>query len=479
MIQRLADFLRRRRVDFETFGAVFDIGSRDALQAVDLAGLFPNAEIVAIECNPGTLERCRNNIASHPRIRLVEKAVNSYTGRCEFHPIDSARTITSWTDGNPGASSLFLATGDYPAEQYVQSTIEVDCTRLDDLCGGLGIEAIDLMWIDLQGAELLALQSAGTLLEKTRYIYTEVSHRPLYQGQCLFDDVDAFLKARGFKCCTTINRDRWQQDLIYENTRHLIDAMLPLGPDEGDTVELSVRSVRTFARHVRHIYVVGAEDPRIEGVRFIDERAFPFDREAIQRSIGSATRAGWYLQQLLKLYFQRVHRASLEHVLAVDADTIFLRPCQFMDAGRPIVNFGDRYEPAFFEHMTRLHPQLHRMMAYSGITHSMLFTRAWLRELHDLVEAHHRGTPFWETYLRSIDPATRELGASEAEIYFNFSLMFHAGELTLRRFNWVSARDLDGFGSDRPDYVCLRRALRSAPIDPRVLEQQIAGDLEA
>ena len=36
---------------------------------------------------------------------------------------------------------------------------------------------IDLLWIDLQGAELLALQSAGGLLEKTRYIYIEVSHR--------------------------------------------------------------------------------------------------------------------------------------------------------------------------------------------------------------------------------------------------------------------------------------------------------------
>ena len=443
MVTRLANFLRKRNVDVETFGSVFDIGSRDAHQAIELAGLFPNAQVVAIECNPATLELCRKNVAGHPRVRLVEKAIHSYTGRCRFHPIDTARTVTSWPDGNPGASSLFLATGDYSAERYVQDTIELDCIRLDALCGELGIDVIDLIWLDLQGAELLALQSAGGLLEKTRYIYTEVSHRPLYQGQCLFDDIDAFLKSNGFRCCTKVNRNNWQQDLIYENTRPLIDVMIPLGPQDLDTFEPCVRSVRSFVRHVRHIYAVSIEDPRIAGVRYLDEREFPFDTHAVQRITGSATRSGWYLQQLLKLHFQLVLRSSLEHVLAVDADTVFLKPCRFMDGARPVINFGDRDQPSFFEHMARLYPKLQRMMAWSGITHSTLFTRTWLRELHQAVEARHSGKLFWEAYLASVDPASRDLGASEAEIYFNFCLRFHPSELTIRRFNWINAADLD------------------------------------
>jgi FkbM family methyltransferase len=219
MIERLANFLTRSGADFAGFGTVFDIGSRDGLQAVELSKLFPEAQIVAVECNRQTLEQCRANFAPHPRIRLVDKAINSHTGRCTFYPIDPARTITTWPDGNPGASSLFVATGDYPAETYVQNEVEVECTRLDDLCKALGIAAIDLIWMDLQGAELLALESAGALLETVRYIYTEVSHRALYRGQCLFDDVDAFLLARGFRRCSKVNRERWQQDIIYENGR--------------------------------------------------------------------------------------------------------------------------------------------------------------------------------------------------------------------------------------------------------------------
>src|SRR5258708_30022195 len=134
MIEQLAEFLRIRGVDFATLGFIFDIGSRDGLQAVEFSKLFSEADIVAIECNRETLERCRRNFAQKPRITLVDKAINSYTGRCTFYPIDPARTVTTWKDGNPGASSLFVANGDYPVETYFQNQVEVDCIRLDDLC---------------------------------------------------------------------------------------------------------------------------------------------------------------------------------------------------------------------------------------------------------------------------------------------------------------------------------------------------------
>ena len=68
---------------------------------------FPEADIVAVECNRETLEKCRRNIAQKPRITLVDKAINSYTGRCTFYPIDPARTVTTWKDGNPGRQLSF------------------------------------------------------------------------------------------------------------------------------------------------------------------------------------------------------------------------------------------------------------------------------------------------------------------------------------------------------------------------------------
>src|SRR6185312_1221127 len=221
MIEGLIQFLGQRGVDFGRFATVFDIGSRDGRQSLELSKVFYQASVIAIECNPQTLDRCRRNVARNSRIRLIEKAVNSHTGRCKFFPIDPGRTVTSWRDGNPGASSLFVANVAYPIETYIQNKIEVECTRLDDLCRQLKIDSIDLLWMDMQGAEIIALKSAGTLLDNVRYVYTEVSHRAIYAGQCLFEELDDFLASHGFVRCTEIDREYWQQNVIYAHHSEL------------------------------------------------------------------------------------------------------------------------------------------------------------------------------------------------------------------------------------------------------------------
>jgi FkbM family methyltransferase len=475
MIEGLEKFLRLRGVDFDTFGTVFDIGSRDGRQAVELSKLFKNANVVAIECNPATLEICRRNIAPHDRIRLAAKAINDYSGRCSFYPIDPERTVTTWQDGNPGASSLFLATGDYPIETYVQNKIEVDCIRLDELSDQFGIDAIDLIWMDLQGAELLALRSAGALLDRVRFIYTEVSHRAIYKGQCLFPEIESFLTARGFERRTAIDTERWQQDAIYENTRDLADVVLPLGARDLAIAQLSVKSVRSFVSDVRNVYVVATDDPRIPGTRFVDERSFPFAREALERLALSDENTEAIWRQLLRLHFPAIQRQSLPNVLAIDAGTIFLRACRFLDDGRPVLNFGDEYDPANFEHMARLFPGLHRMFAYSGVTHAMLLKRAWLEELHRAVEAAHPETPFWKAYLDAID--ADRFGASDYEIYFNFCLMYHAAELTIRRFRWRDIEAPDEIASQKWDYVSLAEPFRTDRNVCKALEQRLQSSL--
>ena len=476
MLKRLSTFLQNRRVDFGTFGTVFDIGSRDGLQAIELSQLFPNSNVIAVECNSATLETCRRNISGHPRIRLVDKAINSFTGRCPFYPIDPARTVTTWADGNPGASSLFVATGDYPAEQYVQNKTEVECTRLDDLCRELHIDVIDLIWMDLQGAELLALDSAGRLLDRVRYIYTEVSHRSIYEGQCLFDDVDAFLTARGFRLCTKINRDRWQQDLIYENTRPLIDVFISTNGQDTELLDLTVQSVRKFVANVRNIYVTCACNP-VDGTRYLDPASFPFDMKAITAALGSNANAPAYFRQIAKLYMPLVCRGALEHVLAIDANTIFLRPCNFIQNGRPLFNFGDEDDGGAFAHMARLYPVLRRMFAYSATSGCMVLKRQWLNELRNAVEGHHDGKPLWQAYLEAIDASAFSLAASEAEIYFNFALMFHCGELIIHRFRWAEVSSVGEEQLRHADYIVLGQSSRMAPDERASLQAAILGDV--
>jgi len=46
-----------------------------------------------------------------------------------------------------------------------------------------GIDFIDFIWADVQGAEVDLIRGAETTLARTRFFYTEHSNQELYEGQ--------------------------------------------------------------------------------------------------------------------------------------------------------------------------------------------------------------------------------------------------------------------------------------------------------
>jgi FkbM family methyltransferase len=211
-------FLKNENIDHNKELIIFDIGSRDCMHAVKFSQVFPNAKIFSFECNTNTLPICKNNIELYPNITLIDKAVNDFNGVCDFYPIDQEKTITTWKDGNPGASSMFLSNGNYNSiETYVQNKIQVECIRMDKMMKAFNIDHVDIVWMDLQGAELLALKSFGEYLHKIKYIHTEVSYKPIYEGQVLFNELHDFLLSNNFTNINNPNFVGWQEDIIYKN----------------------------------------------------------------------------------------------------------------------------------------------------------------------------------------------------------------------------------------------------------------------
>lgn len=204
---------------------IFDIGSRDGLQSIEFYNHFPNSKIYAFECNPNTIDICRKNIINYSdRITLIECAICDYDGTISFYPINQDKTITTWTDGNPGASSLFKSNGKYPHETYIQDEIIIGCKRLDTLMKIYNIPNVDIIWMDLQGAELLALKGLGNYLNSVQYIYTEVSYQEIYTGQVLYDEFNNFMKLNQFVIQHQFNSSNWQGDILYvKDINHSID----------------------------------------------------------------------------------------------------------------------------------------------------------------------------------------------------------------------------------------------------------------
>jgi FkbM family methyltransferase len=102
----------------------------------------------------------------------------------------------------PGMTSLFepnFAVLDwfngFSDWSVVQQKVPVQTRRLDDLAE---IPAIDMLKIDVQGAELLVFKGAEEKLKRAVAIHTEVCFLHLYKNQPLFGDVDVDLRGRGF-----------------------------------------------------------------------------------------------------------------------------------------------------------------------------------------------------------------------------------------------------------------------------------------
>jgi FkbM family methyltransferase len=100
--------------------------------------------------------------------------------------------MTSLLEPNRAVLSLFRGFSEWGA---VIRTEEVDTVRLDDVAETAGL---DLLKIDIQGAELMVLENAVARLAGTLVVHTEVEFLPMYVGQPLFSDVDQFLRRQGF-----------------------------------------------------------------------------------------------------------------------------------------------------------------------------------------------------------------------------------------------------------------------------------------
>jgi len=146
------------------------------------------AEVVGFEPNPEALARLNANKGEN------ETYLPFAVGDGEKHTLHMCRAqgMSSIFPPNPAVLNLFHG---FPEWGQILSTTEVQSVRLDDIA-----ESMDTVYIkiDIEGAELLALQHAQARLKDVLVIQAEVEFLPIYVGQPLFSEVESFLRSQGF-----------------------------------------------------------------------------------------------------------------------------------------------------------------------------------------------------------------------------------------------------------------------------------------
>ena len=107
----------------------------------------------------------------------------------------------------------------YP-EINITDKIKVKTIRLDTLL--VHSDEFELVVLDIQGAEARAIESLGNRIHKTKWIFMEVSKKPLYVGTMLVDELDEYLGAMGFKrVFTAWDRRAGWGDALYARKLYL------------------------------------------------------------------------------------------------------------------------------------------------------------------------------------------------------------------------------------------------------------------
>ena len=88
-----------------------------------------------------------------------------------------------------------VGTNDYSVRERIKTKVR----PLDSLCIEFGfVDKIDLLKLDVQGAEGMVLEGARETLRRVQSVWTEVSFRPLYEESTTFPSVYNFFRRAGF-----------------------------------------------------------------------------------------------------------------------------------------------------------------------------------------------------------------------------------------------------------------------------------------
>jgi FkbM family methyltransferase len=189
---------------------IFDVGAHVGTVARKYRGLFPRASIWCFEPFLPSFQTLQRNLSEDPRTSVHNVALSDRTGLAKLHANLASVTNSLLPSDQRGKS--------YWGEGLLDTAEEVDVrtTSVDDFLADNGIRSIDILKLDVQGAEFNVLTGARHALEDQRVnlLYTELILCPTYQGQHEFHEYLKFLDSVGYTLLDLFNPERNGRQLI-------------------------------------------------------------------------------------------------------------------------------------------------------------------------------------------------------------------------------------------------------------------------
>lgn len=143
-----------------------------------------------IEALPNVFEDLCRNVSGKDVVCLNECISDVDDHEVDFHE-----------SNNESQSSSFLELGVHkeihPTVEYIGTT-KMKTKRIDTILTREQLQGYQLLNIDIQGPELLALKGMGILLHHFKYAIIEINMRETYVGGAMVDEIDNYMSIFNF-----------------------------------------------------------------------------------------------------------------------------------------------------------------------------------------------------------------------------------------------------------------------------------------
>lgn len=167
---------------------ILDIGTNNGGHTRAFFDLFPYGLIHSFEPDPRCIAKFKANLSGYPRAKLHEIAIGAFDGTAEFYASGGQNLAVGYTmpEGWDMSGSLRKPKEHLIANPGItfDNKYPVQVVMLDTWFQSSGLDRVDFVWADVQGAEGDLIEGgAETFAKRVKYFYTEYSNTELYENQ--------------------------------------------------------------------------------------------------------------------------------------------------------------------------------------------------------------------------------------------------------------------------------------------------------